>query len=544
MHNSKLLIGILILMAGVAFILAGCTKDEVVPAEQPPEGSITATSTAINAGESIVLTANYTDPNDDELTFSWVVEAGTLFDPDSSVTAWNAPETRGIYSFYLTVSDETYDVLDSIRIDVGQYEPPTGEDEAYFIGAEACANSGCHQELIVGGDQYPWLYEEWLETSHAQAFANLLDIGYARDDNCLPCHTTGWNADADNGGYDEYKFPYLEGVGCENCHGPGSQHQFTLQTDDTLQSCVNTGACHPGADETVWNWGNRNDIPDPENPSDTLVYPHPNPWPEGFDSSMVITMEAQPCGDCHQDQHYPYYSEWQSSAHSTSHLASGGAADCGPACHTGIGFLNIDIFDNSYPIEPEDNAIVCLACHESHFPKYDGEVRIPVGFLCQRCHNEEQLDVETSITDEPNHVHGPMFKGYGGYEYDDSEYDNSGHTTALRLDGCAACHVYMVDTDNNGFDYNTPHTFTGVTIENCQVEGCHPGATDYNINSVQDQVDSLLTVLSDLIESAPDGDAKDRATFNKLFVENDGSKGVHNSTYAIQLLTDSIEDLE
>jgi hypothetical protein len=47
------------------------------------------------------------------------------------------------------------------------------------------------------------------------------------DPECLSCHVTGWNPQ----GFYPYKTGYLQladqllhGNGCENCHGPGSEH--------------------------------------------------------------------------------------------------------------------------------------------------------------------------------------------------------------------------------------------------------------------------------------------------------------------------------
>jgi hypothetical protein len=55
------------------------------------------------------------------------------------------------------------------------------------------------------------------------------------DPECLSCHVTGWEAQKFfpwAGGYVSVeKTPELAGNGCENCHGPGSNHVAAEQQD-------------------------------------------------------------------------------------------------------------------------------------------------------------------------------------------------------------------------------------------------------------------------------------------------------------------------
>lgn len=117
-------------------------------------------------------------------------------------------------------------------------ESPVGHPSgASFVGSDTCAE--CHEEE----------YEIWKKTPHASAFLSLDPAnkrhGYERlkgvsrlyDPECVCCHVTGWNpedvyryrsgyiAKAFAGTDDEIAASkILKGVGCENCHGPGSQH--------------------------------------------------------------------------------------------------------------------------------------------------------------------------------------------------------------------------------------------------------------------------------------------------------------------------------
>lgn len=105
--------------------------------------------------------------------------------------------------------------------------PAQAGDKAAYEGAKVC--SKCHD--LQG--------EAWQATSHAKAF-DLLKPGvraeakvkakvdpnkdYTADANCLGCHTTGYG---EAGGYDPAMPPAqaksLANVGCESCHGAGSQ---------------------------------------------------------------------------------------------------------------------------------------------------------------------------------------------------------------------------------------------------------------------------------------------------------------------------------
>lgn len=97
---------------------------------------------------------------------------------------------------------------------------PTGRQ---FVGSETCAD--CHSTA----------YEIWENTPHHHATESIVNPpndrgGIARhfDPECVSCHVTGWNPQE----YYPYESGYASleesemmlGSGCENCHGPGSQH--------------------------------------------------------------------------------------------------------------------------------------------------------------------------------------------------------------------------------------------------------------------------------------------------------------------------------
>ena len=80
-----------------------------------------------------------------------------------------------------------------------------------YAGTESCAP--CH----------PAACRAWRISDHARAFATLVDVHADADPNCLSCHTVGFGSAT---GYRRNLAGAgaLVDVGCESCHGPGSEH--------------------------------------------------------------------------------------------------------------------------------------------------------------------------------------------------------------------------------------------------------------------------------------------------------------------------------
>lgn len=77
-----------------------------------------------------------------------------------------------------------------------------------YLGSASCR--ACH----------PRAYELWRATGHAAAYAGL-PAGERHRPQCLRCHVTGYG---DPLGYGHGGGDDLAAVGCEACHGPGSDH--------------------------------------------------------------------------------------------------------------------------------------------------------------------------------------------------------------------------------------------------------------------------------------------------------------------------------
>ena len=64
--------------------------------------------------------------------------------------------------------------------------------------------------------------QAWTLSHHARAYETLQTQQRAFDPSCLRCHSTGLGHPGGFSG--AASTPELRGVGCESCHGPGSDH--------------------------------------------------------------------------------------------------------------------------------------------------------------------------------------------------------------------------------------------------------------------------------------------------------------------------------
>ncbi len=101
--------------------------------------------------------------------------------------------------------------------------PMKHETGRQFVGSEVC------------GDCHTTAHDIWENSPHVHATESIVAANNDRggiprhhDPECISCHVTGWSPQ----GYQPYatgwesleKSEVLAGSGCENCHGPGSEH--------------------------------------------------------------------------------------------------------------------------------------------------------------------------------------------------------------------------------------------------------------------------------------------------------------------------------
>ncbi|MGD0258669.1 MAG: cytochrome c family protein [Verrucomicrobiota bacterium] len=177
-----------------------------------------------------------------------------------------------------------------------------------YAGDGACTE--CHGSALL---------TEISDTPHAQAFQILQQSGQAANPAVLPSYTVGYGLPT--GFSSAAATPGLEGVQCENCHGPAANH---------------------AANE--------------------------------FDPSVLprVELAATVCGGCHRGPQQPYYDEWTTSAHSQvpgqSVIPDMNAANvidaCGQ-CHSGSARLSL-LYAEPAPTGDADMPVVCAVCHDPH----------------------------------------------------------------------------------------------------------------------------------------------------------------------------------
>ncbi|HTX37575.1 MAG TPA: multiheme c-type cytochrome [Bryobacteraceae bacterium] len=434
-----------------------------------------------------------------------------------------------------------------------------------YVGISACTK--CHN-----GGLATVMVPSWSKTAHASIFTNVINgtaiAGYTEGPSCAPCHTVGYDANStvNDGGFSamagqlNWTFPAtgqptnwsavpaqlqnLANIQCENCHGAGSEHANYGGALDAISVPTNTGAC----------------------------------------------------SQCHDEPPYHIKSAaWANSMHAVTTTDPAGNATC-VGCHTGTGFIarmnGATITDTSY------HSIDCSTCHEPHgltAPSNDSHLirnmqsatladgtKITTtgeGILCMQCHQSRMNVASVDSTAGSAHFgphEGPqsdMLMGTNGYTYG-QEIPSSAHQFVV-TNTCIDCHMQTVASTDPAFLNAGDHTFSttyapaGKTPEDlvgaCQ--SCHgPDITSFNfplfdyngdgkIDGVQTEVQELLDQLSTLLP--PNNSVKTslsidstwtkaqlEAAYNWLFVTNDGSKGIHNTAYAVGLIKASIANLQ
>jgi hypothetical protein len=422
----------------------------------------------------------------------------------------------------------------------------------------------CH-----GGGIEPDLVTPWMDTGHADFFALAID-GYKSDhyaSYCISCHTVGYdtNALAVNGGFDDvartvgWTFPAHPGPGvwdamhpdlqnkgniqCENCHGPAEQHN-------------------------------------------------------GDTNKIAISLSAGNCAQCHDSLNQHWHNvEWERSMHSTGYVFRATGA-CAP-CHSAIGFIDAHDGDGKGSRGTGDEGITCQACHDPHSDENPDQLRTlddvklgdsadatPVavittggkGKLCMQCHKSRRT-AETYATQYrsnygPHHsVQTDMLAGKNAIEYGGISVAAPQNPHMNVPDTCVTCHMTVLRNDpnpaySNAFTHAGGHTWKMEAPDGTDItKGCLPchvtsefdftyRGEDYdgdgNVEGVQSEVEGLLETLGNLLP--PDGPSVTvtsaytvkqlRAAYNYLYVEEDGSHGVHNPRYAVALLKASIADLQ
>lgn len=456
-----------------------------------------------------------------------------------------------------------------------------------------CGTSFCHGETQAN-PRLQGIVQDWLMSNHAQKLQNHLNgnRGSFYSTSCLECHTLGFRdaPQADNGGFDDIaraigydlnqipplvadaadtgaeNFSFLPtelqnvaSIQCESCHGPGSQHPSSLGTVDNAIAGANLSPkqcsqCHDsgsGFQNKFYQWSASAHPLTPEaaeghaSQSASCVKCHTG---EGFvdvqvnglEPTVIAVPHSVTCATCHD----PHFSE---NAHQLRV----------------VGDFTLDSGDTFLDA---------------------GE-----GGLCMRCHNARVADADDkALTSRRGAHHGPqtdMMLGVNGVSFGLPFEGISFHRIAV-AGTCVGCH--MAETPDVGQPSNEPpsvgeHSYSMRDIgdpndpdddvinvvNTCATAGCHPSLDTYDrlafgdydgdgmTEGVQTEVRGLLSIMRDGILSTMPGTSENpesgrieigssdfdaleanqrKALYNYNFALKDGSFGIHNTAYSVQLL--------
>jgi hypothetical protein len=552
---------------------------------------------AVGVGEKV-----YMEPNDAEIEddgkvivgYAWRVKqspagsSANLSDTAGTLVTFR-PDVVGTYVIELTAltaNKEITDIYDQV-IYANTYVGVGVLEEGADPRAPECAAGFCH-----GGDSASArlnVVDQWLDTNHARVLEFHLNGERSNhyDTSCLECHTVGFGqaSEAVNNGFDDIaadmsydlqnivnlvndaasndldnwdqlpaELQHHASVQCESCHGAGSRHPANLLAPDAGIAGVN--------------------------------------------------LDVDQCARCHDSAsgfQQGFY-QWDTSAHARADENAYAASREGcNSCHSGDGFLAVQVNGWEHPGQEDPDAITCAVCHDPHGTDKPHELRLSgdttfpngtqtylagTGGICYRCHNTRSSDPEsTAVSSFRGAHHGPqaeVFYGNGGVSFGLDFAEGSPHAIVVE-DTCAHCHMAEPTAAGPGVieppkvgahtfsmrdDMGTPDDPSDdvINAEHACSE-CHLGLDTYDFvigkdydgdgvaEGIQTEVHGLLELLKTGLLAIPgmsEGghgtldiasgdfanmtDDQKRARYNYNLVVDDGSYGVHNTNYTVQLL--------
>ncbi len=433
-------------------------------------------------------------------------------------------------NFSASIFSYRWTLMSSGGEDVSFWLQPSATGENVFFNVPDDAERGdvLTASLVVTDDQ---------GNASTPLETNIVVSESVDDTACYDCH--GTNA----AGYEATAHATVAGgAGCQDCHGLGSEHNadppnpaLQLSTSYWPGTC---GQCHVEFAELQ-----------KANHSDPLPFGYYEPSPE----YLLI------CFRCHYTPGYI------------------GAVESGKPFH-------------EFDYEPEDLSSIpkdtpnvsCSVCHDPH-PGPENAAPFGLrtgskGTACDTCHYEKW---QNAI------LEGRAGEFGNGYHYPGEDYTPFLGTKNYHRgdDKCVPCHMSTAGSvaDEKGVLKIGGHTLRmrdfgpdlipetdDDTLNIAVCVSCHPGATTFDINGIQTEIQSLTTELFRLLTrnnhgflpanepgncarchkggTVPFMDDPDQvlenAYTNYKLVVNDRSKGVHNPGYVKKLLQDSIQSIK
>ena len=502
-------------------------------------------------------------PTGSGATLSTPVEVDT----STQIVAFT-PDVEGTYK----ISFDSEGVADTVVVNSGMYK-----------GIEEGQCGACHSDKKSA----------WEGTGHYAHFEDGMNglLGSYYSSYCIGCHTTGYDSNANNDGFDDRTqvvdihggadttFVFPDSAALVDFYGSPDGHLFegvydsleVFYPNSMKLARVQCESCHgPGSA----HYGNTTD------------------------SKIVQTLTADVCALCHDSgTHHVYPEQWDVAGHShpPTYPTGPGRASCA-GCHTPGGF--IQVAEGAEVTDNEGAPFSCAMCHDPHDATNEHQLRTVeatladgtvvteggMGKLCMNCHHQRRDDVE-EYTNEPHSHFGPHY----GVQADmlmatnaitfGEDLPSSPHLSAVE-NTCVDCHMFPGHVDENDnvilvgshtFNVKDPNGKDNVVI----CEQCHgnvgesfnekklfiDGNADHDADGVdegvQKEVRGLMRKLANHLPAAEGHDAYDphddpdstwstteiKAAFNYDYVYYDGSAGIHNPRFAISLLKASLRAL-
>lgn len=510
--------------------------------------------------------------------------------PAGSVADFTYPYPDNSWAYFLADKKGAYDVKLTITTASGTDDTTITIYAANYVGvgnfdgvpATYPNCMSCH----AGMPKFVEIFNRWEESGHATRFKGGIDGNPAYySSSCFKCHTVGYNHDlaANNNGFDDVGatlgwswtnyapakpgnwdslktgYPSLvqfATIGCENCHGAGGEHALG-GVKEKIAISYNSGACGQCHDE---------------------------PWRHNRYAQWENSLHSE--------------AVWSNSfaQSSGSDYMSNNLNNC-IRCHDGMGFVNFTKgigTDTKGMIAAQQVKIGCPTCHDPHGNDQEYSLRtIPAGAdtlatgeqitlggkgkLCMSCHisrRNANAFVQTNVSSlhwGPHHsTQGDVFLGTNAADFG-TGFISSSHKYVVQ-DGCVGCHMYATtDTGTVTRDRVGGHSFKLRDEENnyehviaCQ--SCHGpqiqsfddfiAAADFdgdgNIESIRHEVEGLLQNIRialppvgvDSISWQAIRDANNlnmrKVYYNYQVIEGDGSHGMHNAKFTIDVLRKSL----
>ncbi len=335
----------------------------------------------------------------------------------------------------------------------------------------------------------------WSATVHAKIFENNMSTyqGLAPEPYLWEFHTVGYNKDVINNGFDDlasdnnFTFPSagltyaaftsqdpavakLANVQCENCHGPGSQHDGDpLRIGVSFAQAGTCGQCH--IQETEW-----------ENSGHNFVGVE-----HGSGNYQSSWVSSPGCLRCHNSKGFTTYLESGRSAETS--LVSDASADfpgvtCA-ACHdphdvTNESQLrqkgNVTMAIDGSTVDA-GKAAVCYTCHDGNYAKGETNCDVNGDGLANSSDSSTTLGITSGVCGS---LYGTAV-GYwrGGMHYAEAAPMLEGNLMIKDLDNDATDDLTL---DENSFHSSDAFTLAGVTgntslpSENNKCVTCHMAA--------------------------------------------------------------------